>query len=51
MNNKAIIIRHDTMVKFFMDHIDQSKHPKLVMMSENNKNGELKPDLEFYYKG
>ena len=51
MNNKAVINRHDAIVKFFLDNISQDKDPKVVTVAENNKFSELKPDLEFTING
>ena len=51
MNNKAVINRHDAIVKFFLDNISQNKDPKVVTVAENNKFSELKPDLEFTING
>ncbi len=51
MNNKAVINRHDAIVKFFLDNISQDKDPKVVTVAEKNKFSELKPDLEFTING
>ena len=52
MNNAAITARHNGIVNFLLSHINESRTPKVVCKSENNKTSSiLKQDLECYIAG